>query len=156
MDLVELQSNDSNAIFQPTPAYKKLHLAHLDGIRALMALYVLLSHAKYQVYDSGGGTHGLAKLICRSLEFGHFAVTMFIMLSGFCLTLPVLKNNGVLRWGAVEFFKRRAIRILPPYYFALALSLVLIGTVIGKKTGTHWDCSIPVTTFGIVTHVLVV
>jgi len=47
-------------------------------------------------------------------------------------------------------------RILPPYYAAMTLSLVLIATVIGDKTGTHWDFSIPVTTSSIATHTLLI
>ncbi len=43
------------------------------------------------------------------------------------------------------FFARRARRILPPFYSALAVTLALIGLLIGQKTGTHWDTCIPVT-----------
>jgi peptidoglycan/LPS O-acetylase OafA/YrhL len=38
------------------------------------------------------------------------------------------------------------------YYGALALSLALIGTLIGAQTGSHWDVSLPVTRNGLIAH----
>jgi peptidoglycan/LPS O-acetylase OafA/YrhL len=38
----------------------------------------------------------------------------------------------------------------------LILSLVLIGAAIGQKTGTHWDVALPVTNFGLLTHLLLI
>jgi peptidoglycan/LPS O-acetylase OafA/YrhL len=52
------------------------------------------------------------------------------------------------------FIKRRALRILPPYYLALGFSLLMIATLVGVKTGTRWDASIPVTPSDIIFHVL--
>jgi peptidoglycan/LPS O-acetylase OafA/YrhL len=52
--------------------------------------------------------------------------------------------KGELRGGLKNFLQRRARRILPPYYAALALCLGLIYTVIGDWTGTLWDVPIKV------------
>src|SRR5436853_35532 len=71
------------------------------------------------------------------LYFGHFGVVVFIVLSGFCLMLPVVRGDGTLRGGIAAFFKRRTLRIVPPYYVAIGLSLLLIVTLIGNQTGTH-------------------
>jgi peptidoglycan/LPS O-acetylase OafA/YrhL len=68
--------------------------------------------------------------------------------------LPVVQCNGILRGGTMQFFQRRARRILPPYYFALLLSLILISVFIGSKTGTQWDISLPVTQNGLIAHLL--
>ena len=87
---------------------------------------------------------------------GHFSVDLFLVLSGFCLMLPVVRAGGTLRGGGWGFLKRRAHRILPPYYFGLAFSLLLIATLIGKQTGTHWDGSLPVSRRGIAEHLLLV
>jgi peptidoglycan/LPS O-acetylase OafA/YrhL len=38
----------------------------------------------------------------------------------------------------------------------MAISLALIATLIGEKTGTHWDVSIPVTKQDIITHILLI
>jgi len=39
----------------------------------------------------------------------HFAVDLFIVISGFCLFLPVVRAAGELRGGASMFFQRRAL-----------------------------------------------
>ncbi len=85
---------------------------------------------------------------------GHLCVTVFIVLSGFCLTLPVVDNAGQLRGGVKEFLRRRARRILPPYYAAVALCLLLIATLIGEKTGTLWDFPAEVDRAAVVSHLL--
>jgi peptidoglycan/LPS O-acetylase OafA/YrhL len=87
---------------------------------------------------------------------GHLSVTVFIVVSGFCLTLPVVAQGGELRGGVLGFLKRRARRILPPYYAAVVLCLILIWTVIGKPTGSLWDYPLRVTPFAIVSHLLLI
>jgi peptidoglycan/LPS O-acetylase OafA/YrhL len=78
------------------------------------------------------------------------------VLSGFCLALPVVRGDGFVRGGAVQFFQKRARRILPPYFLALVFSLLLIRLAIGRKTGMHWDNSLPVTEKAVITHLLLI
>lgn len=137
-------------------APERLHLAHVEGLRAVAALTVYVNHAYAQSWSVGLNEFpsGVLSLFSYSLVAGHLAVSVFIVISGFCLALPVVAAGDRLRDGALEFFKRRARRILPPYYGALALSLALIATVIGDKTGSLWDVPILVTWQSIVSHVL--
>jgi len=102
-----------------------LRLHYLDGLRGLAALYVTLHHAYLQVFPNpeqvlpvalAWGTHWL--------EYGSFSVAIFIVLSGYCLMLPVAKS-GVLAGGAWHYIQRRARRIIPPYYAAIAFTLLL-------------------------------
>lgn len=127
-------------------------LDFLDGIRGVAALYVVLHHiAKHLPLE---GAARPVRLLALLLNFGHYAVSVFIVLSGFCLMLPIVRGDGTLRGGTGRFFQRRAKRILPPYYLATGLSLLLIATLIGRKTGTWWDGSVPVTQTAIATHLL--
>lgn len=137
------------------------HINFLDGLRALAALYVLCSHTWYQVWPAvlppfgyGHRPTGLVLTFTSWLYYGHFAVVVFIVLSGFCLMLAVVQNNGVLRGGTLQFFKKRAWRIMPPYYFALLFSLFLIWHFIGLKTGSQWDISVPITLSGLIANLL--
>ncbi len=126
-------------------------------MRALAALYVVVNHAFLQINWSAVWHHRRSEMfLLDSLSYGPSAVAVFIVLSGFCLTLPVIRHGGVLRDGAGAFFLRRAWRILPPYYVSIVVSLILIWFFIGKKTGTHWDTSLPVTAKGIITHIFLV
>ena len=135
---------------EPKP---RIHLNHLDGLRALAAVYVTIFHAKCMVWPMDNTPLGeLRKFVSWSM-YGHWSVCIFIVLSGYCLMLPVVNSPDItLRGGLVGFMKRRARRILPPYYFALILSLLLIWTSIGSVTGTAWDRSLPVTFHSIISH----
>jgi peptidoglycan/LPS O-acetylase OafA/YrhL len=124
-------------------------------MRAIAALTVYVNHAYAQV--TFADSVALARpfsWVRASMVAGHLSVTLFIVLSGFCLTLPVVDNGGELRGGLREFLKRRARRILPPYYAAVVLCLLLIATVIGKPTGSLWDFPAGVTRLSIASHAL--
>ena len=108
-------------------AAPRLRLEFLDGLRGLAALYVVLSHAGLALPLSLGAMPRWASLVLRPLNFGHYAVAVFIVLSGFCLMLPVAASaDGRLRGGWRSYLSRRARRILPPYYAAFLLSLMLV------------------------------
>ena len=135
------------------PVRTAIRYDFLDGVRALLALSVVAHHACYSAlgYDALGRSPYF-----YLLSDGHFAVCFFIVLSGYCLMLPVLRNDFKLPRGVVSFIKRRAWRILPPYYLALAFSLLLIGLFISRPTGSQWDVSLPVTPANIITHLLLI
>jgi peptidoglycan/LPS O-acetylase OafA/YrhL len=135
---------------------ERLHLTHVDGLRAVAALVVFVNHAYAQAWYPGHGEYatGILSIFAYSLVAGHLAVSVFIVISGFCLTLPVVDAGDSLRRGMGDFFKRRARRILPPYYGALALSLLLIATMIGQPSGSLWDVPIQVDRVAVVSHFL--
>jgi peptidoglycan/LPS O-acetylase OafA/YrhL len=139
----------------PTQYNAPIHLDYLDGLRAIAALYVLIHHAVIQKTPNAPLPYGVV-LFNSLFDYGRYAVDLFIVISGFSLMLPIIRNNGVLHNGAITFFKRRARRILPAYYLSMAISLLLIATFIGKKTGTNWDNSIPIGSWDIITHLLLI
>ncbi len=112
------------------------HLRYLDGLRAAAALFVVLHHA----WLEAGQPYQV---------LGHYAVGLFIVLSGFCLMLPVVRGDGTLPGGPLHFLRKRARRILPPYYAALALSVLLAYTWLrGQGEPGTWA--------GLVSHALLV
>jgi peptidoglycan/LPS O-acetylase OafA/YrhL len=138
----------------------RIHLKYVDGLRACAALYVVLGHAYLQTWSRRTAEDlpsGWTLFLTGWLNFGIFAVAFFIAISGFCLMLPVLGNEGTLgKGGARRFFYRRARRILPPYYVALLLSILLVATCLNKMTNSVFDASLPMTGRGILSHVLLV
>jgi peptidoglycan/LPS O-acetylase OafA/YrhL len=122
MKVSDVMSSFSTELPVSQSAPPRLRLEFLDGLRGLTALYVVLFHA-YQMATFDDPRVDAA-LVWR---IGHPAVSVFIVLSGFCLMLPVVRSSRQeLRGGALEFLKRRARRILPPYYAALAISAVFL------------------------------
>jgi peptidoglycan/LPS O-acetylase OafA/YrhL len=132
---------------------KGVRLDFIDGIRALAALYVMLGHAYFEPTNAYYSTHFMSRL---GLTYGHLAVDVFIVVSGFCLMLPAARRDDQL--GSIkEFFRRRIRRILPPYYAALALSILFIATVAhATDTGTVWDICPPLTVTSILQHLFLV
>lgn len=133
----------------------------LDGLRGLCAVFIALYHA--QLFTGHGFKASELTLFLQPVSylvgFGHYSISVFIVLSGFCLTIPVAKSGGThLRGGFKTYLSRRAFRILPPYYFALAFFLLLIFAVPALQTpaGTAWDSKIPVTTDTILSHLFLV
>ncbi len=115
-------SGEVAVVLNSAPEKRQPHLAYLDGIRGLSAFYVMLFH-----YFIG---HADAPRLMRGLTawmgYGRLAVNVFIVLSGYCLMLPVVRSaDQRLRGGVWEYLKRRARRIIPPYYAAIAVSALL-------------------------------
>jgi peptidoglycan/LPS O-acetylase OafA/YrhL len=144
------------ALSTPAAATNAPHLRHIEGLRALAAYVVYVNHVYAQTWSAGAKQFPprSLSLLTYSLVAGHFAVSVFIVISGFCLSLPLIRDGGELRGGVKAFLKRRARRILPPYYAAVALCLLLIWTIIGKPTGTLWDVPILATNVSIIAHLL--
>jgi peptidoglycan/LPS O-acetylase OafA/YrhL len=131
------------------------HLNHLDGMRALAAIYVVLHHAFLQSWptiDVAAMRSNPKNWPLFTLAFGHSAVTAFIAISGFSLALPIVRGNGFLKRG---FFKRRALRILPPYYAAVLLA-VLLTLAMHHADLTEYHSSLPVTPSNIASHLLLI
>jgi len=82
----------------------------LDGLRALAVLFVIVSHVER--YFPGAWV------------LGHFGVTAFFVISGFLITLLMIRERR--KTGSISvkrFYQRRALRILPAY----AVLLVVVG-----------------------------
>ncbi len=97
-------------------------IAGLDGIRGLAALYVVINHVFLRAFPGYPVDH--APFWAAWFIYGRFAVVVFIVLSGFSLALSPARHGWRLG-GAAEFARRRALRILPAYWAALAFSLAV-------------------------------
>lgn len=94
----------------------------LDGVRAIAALAVVLTHVGFQ---TGEGIRGPARTVLSRLDVG---VAVFFVLSGFLLHRPqaAAAMEG-RRWPAlVPYLWRRALRVLPAYWMAVAAAILLL------------------------------
>jgi peptidoglycan/LPS O-acetylase OafA/YrhL len=104
-------------------------LAGLDGIRGLAALFVVGYHIFLRAFP--GDQAGKAPFWAQGLRFGRFAVVVFIVLSGFSLSVGAARAGW--RLGGIRTFgRRRAWRILPPYWAALVFSLLMTWFVLAQ------------------------
>ncbi len=85
------------------------HIPSLDGLRAVSFLLVFVAHAGLERFVPGG-----------------FGVTIFFFLSGFLIT--TLLRGEYEQHGCINlrhFWLRRILRILPPFYIVLIVSIGL-------------------------------
>src|SRR5207248_6339313 len=114
--------------------------------------------AMIDVKWDGAGMPAKLFLLSRAFWFGRYAVGVFIVISGYCLMLPVARSvNRQLPGGVWAYIRRRARRILPPYFAALGVSLLLIVLIPGMahRDGGRWDTALPALGTGpIASHLL--
>jgi peptidoglycan/LPS O-acetylase OafA/YrhL len=105
----------------------------LDGIRGGAACFVVLHHMWLTAWPGFPNDNGPWYL--GWLLYGHMAVAVFIVVSGFSLALVPMANGGTLPGGMRRFVRRRAWRILPAYWAALILSVVLTAGLLRPDLG---------------------
>ena len=91
----------------------------LDGLRALAALMVLVTHVGFQTGTTATGALGA---VVARLDLG---VALFFALSGFLLVRPWLAAAaaGSAPPSVRGYLQRRAVRILPAYWVVLVVAL---------------------------------
>jgi peptidoglycan/LPS O-acetylase OafA/YrhL len=105
-----------------TPVRSHPTIPSLDGFRAIAILIVVVAHA------------GLASYVP-----GQFGVTLFFFLSGYLIT--TLLRRELIEHGGVDFqvfYLRRAVRILPPMWAALALAIVFAALGLNHPLNAQW------------------
>lgn len=113
----------------PKPAPRPGRMVGLDGIRGLAALFVVLNHIFERAWPGYPADH--APWWAAEFVYGRFAVIVFIALSGFSLGLGPARSGWQFD-SIATFAHRRAWRILPPYWAALAFSLVMTWYVLAQ------------------------
>ena len=106
-----------------TPSTDRAYYPHIEGLRGAAALYVFVFHIWQSAAEDSAGTLRQWFAATQILQYGHFAVAAFIVISGFCLALPVAlrPERG---FGVRAFFVRRARRLMPAYVLVLFLSVI--------------------------------
>lgn len=106
-----------SAALEPSPPRPRF--AMLDGLRGLAAIYVALYHAVDYTGYAGSVDSELSipgQILAGLLDYGAYAVPIFIVLSGFSLMLPLAQRSTThIPDGAASYIRRRAWRILPAY-----------------------------------------
>ena len=113
---------------------RSFDLRAFDGLRGLAALYIVVNHASFELWVGSHralATGGFAAVLAYAavpFRYGSEVVLLFFLLSGFVIHLrqaQSLARGEMPSFRAVSFFRRRAIRLLPPLLFALLLTAAL-------------------------------
>ena len=80
--------------------------AEIDGLRALAVLPVILFHAGFEWFSGG-----------------FVGVDVFFVISGYLITTIIISEMAEGKFSIVNFYERRARRILPALFFVMAVCL---------------------------------
>ena len=80
--------------------------AHIDGLRAIAVLPVILFHAGFSFFSGG-----------------YVGVDIFFVISGYLITTLLLGDLAAGRFSVIHFYERRARRILPALFLVLLACL---------------------------------
>lgn len=78
----------------------------IDGLRAIAVVSVILFHAGFQAFSGG-----------------YVGVDVFFVISGFLITTIILSERRAGKFSLVNFYERRARRILPALFFVMLVCL---------------------------------
>jgi peptidoglycan/LPS O-acetylase OafA/YrhL len=96
-------------------------IAYIDGLRAVAVVSVVLSHIVAPLGPLGQS----------------FGVELFFVISGFCLAYPTLRKlalTGAASFDIARYAARRVVRIVPPYFAAIAVGLAFIHFGVSPET----------------------
>lgn len=94
-------------------------LAFLDALRGFAILMVIFNHAGSLTNPTG--------LLGRLAEFGGYGVQLFFVISAFTIFLTYERSVSSEQSPVTNFFIRRLLRIVPVYWFGVALYLIAYG-----------------------------
>jgi peptidoglycan/LPS O-acetylase OafA/YrhL len=102
----------------------------LEALRGVAVSLVFLFHVNaIVVLYQRDAPHPVPTALGSFVLAGHTGVDLFFVLSGFLLGLPFIADGlGERRVSVRTFFARRALRILPLYYVAVAVAVVLMAS----------------------------
>ncbi len=104
-------------------------LPGVDGLRAIAALWVVFFH----IYAFSQVRFAHVPGLDLFLRSGSTGVSLFLVLSGFCLYIP-FAGGRTDRFKTGQFFWRRCRRLMPAYYASLVFALAIVvfgGTGLG-------------------------
>jgi peptidoglycan/LPS O-acetylase OafA/YrhL len=131
----------------PIRAAGSRRLQTIDALRGGAALAVVLYHAS--VFNSSLGRGWSNSWTDVGFGFGRFGVWLFFVISGFCIHLRWASEYAPGRVPELDFlafWKRRFVRLYPPYAIALVLYIAWLAFEGLRPTGvTLWRIALHVT-----------
>lgn len=138
----------------PPPAQR---LELIDALRGFAALWVFLYHIWNVLYPWGNSQ--VAPVVWDSakswdyylsfflIQFGYFGVTIFFVVSGFCIHLPQARRHAQSGKDGLKleaFFQRRFWRLYPAYFAGLFVASLSLGIMrLMEYRAKGWPVPLP-------------
>jgi len=91
--------------------------AEIDGLRALAVVPVILFHAGFELFSGG-----------------FVGVDVFFVISGYLITTILIEDIENKRFSIINFYERRARRILPALFFMLFIVFIVAVLLLPKQS----------------------
>ena len=102
----------------------------IDGLRAISVIAVLIYHANFIVSGK------------QLLSGGYLGVDVFFVISGYLITLILLKEMGDGSFSYISFYERRARRILPALFVILSVTTALAWSFLSPALFKNYSASL--------------
>ena len=103
-----------------SPALPRQRYAHLDALRAIAALAVMVEHLfgdlLRQAPAATGPMSTLARLVVENLSLGRFGVALFFLISGFVVPFSIIGERPLRHFAISRLF-----RLYPAFWLALVV-----------------------------------
>ena len=110
--------------------------APIDGLRGYAAFFVFICHAAAWYYFVRTGRWAVTPLRAYG-NLGSVSVVVFFMITAFLFTTKLLDSrHGKIDW--LRMLVSRFMRLTPLYIFAIALLLLVVGTLSGFEPSVGW------------------
>ena len=111
---------------------RRINFQNLDALRGLLAVYVAIGHCRWLLWAGHSAWvatphqpwEAIPAYASAAFRYGREAVMVFFVLSGFFIHYQAARADGRPAT-ASTFYRRRWHRLAPPYFFALAVTIVL-------------------------------
>ena len=113
-----------------TPKRAKIFFPNLNGVRAIAAFMVVISHVELTKRDFH---YPMAKFF-HILGMGSIGVSIFFSLSGFLITYLLLEEKKYFnKVDFKDFYVRRILRIWPLYYLVIIVGFFIYPGIVAAK-----------------------
>lgn len=116
----------------------KKYILTIEGIRGFAAIYVMLGHFVL-LYKPYTFTPGLEFVIKTLFGYGHQAVILFFIVSGFSIHYSSTKYDFTNKRDLNDYFFKRIRRIYPLFLISLLIALVVLYIT---KSPSDWNRNI--------------
>lgn len=120
---------------------KLKYFSNLDGLRGFAAFSVLIFH--FFLSPSLTSDISNIQLVQKITEILQHGVTLFFVLSGFVITRILINTKDEHNYFA-RFYKNRALRIFPLYYFYLIIHFYVFPTLFGNGPNLDFSRQLPI------------
>ena len=134
---LEHAGRPGEALRVPGTGHRVGYRPEVDGLRAIAVFMVILYHAEFRLsgYHVFGG--------------GFVGVDVFFVISGYLIGSIIQKEIASGSFSFLNFYERRARRILPPLYVVLAASIPFAWLILMPGAFSDWSLSLLATVLSV-------